>query len=181
MQHRASLRSLAVLAGVALAALPAGRVLAQTLSFNIDAPVQNGVPNQTLVFSGTLTNTSAANLYINSIAFTPDSSASNDFLMVTLDGALGPDTVIAPGATNTFAANVFDVTVDPSANVFPLGGSVAILGGFTPGSAGDLGLAATKTFTINNPSAVVPESGTLPLAATGALFAVGIVAKRRKR
>ena len=161
------------LAVICLALAPAA-AHAQGFTVFFTPPTQTVYPGLTTTFSGTITNNTADDLYINADTVDPlgPGFVTDDTPFYNTFG--GTPVLLASGQTYALT-DLFTVT-DLTAAAGTYQGQYAIYGGAAPDSTDQVGF---QTFTVNSP---VPEASTslsfaLLLAAGAAAWAV----QRRKR
>ncbi|MGI4788818.1 MAG: hypothetical protein ACRYFS_08205 [Janthinobacterium lividum] len=184
-------------AGLLLAFLAPSACSAQSpLGFTLDTPtITAGASptDQVITFSGTLTNTSAAALYLNGDQLTIDPPLSGDdteffntfVFPADSNGNALPQPTLGVGQSLDIA--LFDVTVPAGTGLGTYNGSFQIQGGATDSDC-DL-LAPAQTFSVTtSPNPVPPVSpmpvpeipGSLTLS-LGILLTAGLLAARRKK
>ena len=170
----------ALLAGVVMLCtlLLSQKASASSITFTLAQSSQTGTDGTTLQFFGTITNTDAATVFLNSDNFTLASG-----LFLSLDDlpffALPPS--LAPSGTtgdSTGSVEIFDVTIAANAPAGTYTGSFFQIFGGSSGGSSDL--LATEDFTITvAPAPPVPEPNTLVALAAG-LSAIASLAIRRR-
>jgi hypothetical protein len=161
---RLMLRSLA--AGLALLLISPARA---QLSLALDPPLLLSTPGSVLTFSGTLTNTGTGELFLSGDSFTLAGAGLSLDDTPFLEGA----PLSLPGG-QSFAGALFTVSIAQGTPNGSYGGSFTVLGGPAEGDQGEL---ATARFTAQ----VVPEPGTLALAAVGLLLPLTSAFTQRRR
>jgi hypothetical protein len=165
-----------IISMLALATAAAFAARAGVLDLSLDSATLSGAAGSVLQFSGTLTNTTDAVLWLN----------GDDFNLTTLDPSAFDD---SPFYTNTptgfLAANgntgdigLFNITIFGSFAPGKYNGSFTVIGGAGADSQDILG---TANFTAQVlPPSGVPESSTLPLLGAGfaLLLAVSLCRSR---
>lgn len=158
-------------AAASLALLTPG-VCRADLIFNFEPALEYGSPGSTVSFSAMLENTGSNTLYLNGDSFNlpgagltlDDSKFYNNF----------PATLTAG---QSWTAQIFDVTIDPTTTLADYPGSFAILGGADAVAQGQL---ANQNFIVRVETAPVPEASTL-LSLGGLLVVAGVCAARQRR
>lgn len=169
-------------------ALCSAPLWADGLTFTLDPSVETGQPisaGDTVLFSGTLTDTDTANtcdsenvdcLYLNFITFSfdqPDAPLTPDIaeFIANVPGSLSDDGI--PGYAD-YTGVIFGMTIAPNAALGVYTGTVTISGGYDDQNPPSLDTPlATTDFTV----IVSPEPRDFGLAALG--IAAIIFAKRR--
>ena len=153
-----------------LGASPARAALTASLS----PSVQNSASGQTLVFCGTLANTSTTDeLFLNDIQFALTGSAAASVVSGSNAFYANVPGILLPG--QSYTGEIFSVALGGSAPPADYGGTVTLQGGADIFSAGDL---ATAPFTLLSPavnivatgataSEVGPVPGTFTITRTG--------------
>jgi hypothetical protein len=158
---------------LALAALGFASSAHAQLSVTLTPSTLPGAQGSLIVFSGSLANTSLADLFINDVSFT-----IAPLLGVTLDsntffsnvpGILSP--AGDPSGFDLYSGPLFGLQISPTALLGGYSGTVNFLGGADQTSLGSIGSASFQ-LTVT-PAA--PEPSTL------AIFAMGALAIRRRR
>jgi hypothetical protein len=144
--------------------LLAGSVARADIIITLDAAAQTGSPGDTLIFSGTLFNSSSDTIFLNGAdlnlagnSFTPDFS---DPFIANVPVSLDP-------GQGTSDIELFEVVLnDPFTDPFTsYDGDYALSGGADPSAQGLL-TSADFTITAENRSSAVPEPSSLVLLAT---------------
>ncbi len=163
----------------------AGSNAAADIIITLDAAAQTGSPGDTLIFSGTLFNSSSDTIFLNGAdlnlagnSFTPDFS---DPFFANVPFSLDPGQ--ATSDIELFEVLFNDPFTDPFVSY---SGNYALSGGVDP-NAQDLLTSVDFTITAENGSSAVPEPSSLALlAAALAVFVVlrpehGVASVRRSR
>jgi hypothetical protein len=168
---------------VFLAALLAARVQASGLTFALDPTVEVAQPTTfavDAVFSGTLTDTDAANncfdnsadcLYLNFVSFSFDQPTGTSHLSGDVDDFYLNVPGILFDEFNVYTGPIFGIQIAPNTPIGVYTGTVSILGGYDDSSAS--GLLARASWTV----VVAPEPADFGLAFTG--LAAVLLLKRR--
>ena len=156
-------RKKTLLAGMAIlfALLLSRSAYADPITFTLSQPIQTGAAGTTLDFFGTITNTSATTVFLNS-----DNSNLSPVLLIddtpffALSASLGPN-------ASTGLVELFDVTIAANAAAGSYTGNLfQIMGGDQQNVSVDL--LATQQFTVNvTPASSTPEPSTIVLLAGG--------------
>lgn len=162
-------------AGLALAPAAAH---AQAFTLTFVPATKTVLPGFSTTFSGTITNTTATDLYINGDSIDPLatglSTDDTPFYNTFLSGS-----PVLLGAGQTYALTDLFTVTDTTAAIGTYQGQYTVYGGIDPTASDQSGF---QNFTVNAPLAPVPEASTslsfaLLLAAGAAVWA----AKRRKQ
>jgi len=149
MKKRALLLA-AVLVG--LWELEAGASLTATLS----QAVENSASGQTLVYCGTLVNTSlTSEIFLNNIEFSLSGSASGCMVSGTNAFYANVPGILAPG--QSYTGEVFSVALSGTAPAADYTGTITLEGGGDIFSTGDL---VTDSFTVLSPAVTLVATGT---------------------
>jgi hypothetical protein len=156
---------------LAIALTAAFTAHAGVITITLDSSTLSGASGSVLHFSGTLTNTTGALVYLNADNINsslPDPTAIDD-------SPFWNNAPVSLGANGTSGdIGLFDVTILASFGVGSYLGTFMLLGGAGVDSQDILGAADfTVNVTAPTPGGAAPEPETLPLlgAATGALLA----------
>ncbi len=157
---------------------------ASPLTFTLTPPAQAGAAGSTFHFSGVLSNTTSATVFLNG------DSATFNAPGLTLDDSpfLSAPTSLAPAGQpgSIYMGGFFDILIDQSAMPGTFYGSFSILGG-ADGSANDVQASQPFSVTVGSSSPVpppVPEASTtvsLGLLLMLGMGAMVISAKRKKQ
>jgi hypothetical protein len=145
---------------------------AATVAITLETPMLVAAPGQTVIFQGVLTNTSGADVFLNSCNVNPPANSVGDCgAGLFFDNA--PFTLGAGEVSGPYP--LFSVTVDPnySGPFGLLSGSFDVVGGIASDSEVTLG---SQVFQVD----VVPEPGTAALFGL-ALPAVFVLRRRAMR
>lgn len=164
-----------ILSAAGLAFAPAA-AHAQAFTLTFAPATQNALPGFSTTFSGTITNTTAAALYINGDSVDPLASglSVDDTPFYNTFGG----TPVLLGAGQTYALTDLFTVTDINAAIGTYQGQYSIFGGTTPAASDQTGF---QTFNVNVPLSPVPEASTslsfaVLLAGGAAMWAF----KRRK-
>jgi len=140
-----------LLCTVILAAMSAAAASADDISIALDDPTQTGSPGETLQFFGTITNTSAATVYLNSDSLTLDGVS-----LGLIDQFFNNMPIFLGAGDSSGDIELFDVTVsnplvDPSGTY---GGSYELIGGPDGEAQDDVGSASFSVTTVPEPSTI---------------------------
>lgn len=163
MKLRHKLSPLALLP-LALLAVPARAQLTLTLT----PASQAGPAPSTFHFTGTLSNPTASEVFLNSDSLTfngPASTLDDSPFLNNAPLSLGP----AGSGSDTYTGGFFDVTLNSSAAPGTYFGTFEVLGGPT---ASDQNIVASEDFSVTVTSAPVPEASS-PVG-LGLLLALGM-------
>lgn len=152
---------------------------ATILQVDLTIPTQTGSAGGTLVFTGTITNTSPTDtIYING---TGDNVAS----LFTIDFSpflIGGPSFLAPG-DSTATIKLFNILIDPSAASGPyIGNTVIFYGGADGGQYqlfDQLGSASFDITIPDRPVSGVPEPGAVVLVLGGAALLITLKMRRK--
>lgn len=163
---------LALILFIFLIGLVCAPAKADTLLIALDSPTLNGSPGDVLQFFGTLTNTTAADLYLNAdninlAGFDPSAIDDSPFFANT------PLFLVPGGSTGDI--RLFDITIPNPFATGNYGGTFQVLGG-VDGNAQDIIGSAYFTVQVQQ-SAAVPEPSSAVLLSSGALLLL-LVAKQ---
>jgi hypothetical protein len=162
--------ALSILATVLLAACTAR---AGVVTMVLDSPELYGMPGDVLAFSGTLTNTTDADVWLNAdnynlpTGFGPGTIDDSPFFDNTPSGYLA-----ANGTSGDIG--LFNITIPSPLADGDYGGTFTILGGADIESQ-DVLASVDFTVGVRQEANSVPEPGTLPLVGFGALLVWGRV------
>ena len=140
-----------LLCTVILAAMSAAAASADDISIALDDPTQTGSPGETLEFFGTITNTSAATLYLNSDSITLDGLS-----LGLIDQFFNNVPIFLGAGDSSGDVELFDVTVsnplvDPSGTY---DGSYELIGGLDGEAQDDVGSTNFSVTTVPEPSTI---------------------------
>jgi hypothetical protein len=159
--------------------LLAGSIAPADIVITLDAAAQTGSPGHTLIFSGTLFNSSPDTIFLNGAdlnlagnSFTPDFS---DPFLANVPVSLDPDQ--ATSDIELFEVLLNDPFIDP---FVPYSGNYALSGGADP-NAQDLLTSVDFTITAQNGASAVPEPSSLALLAAALAACVAIRIKPASR
>lgn len=175
----------AVLAALISAAAVSAEAQAPPVSFSLDsAEMSSTVPDE-VFFTGTLTNNTNADLYLNSIQFTFDTfgasylSGDDDPFYTYVTYPLS-----ATGNDATYTGVIFGVqlsSLTPTAGDPTYTGSVTLLGGSTETDLETLNSQNFRITALSEPAQAAPEPSSVAAFAFTGLFAAGLVLRARKR
>ena len=163
---------LLLVVAIAMASTPAS---ATSLFMSLDSPTLTGAPGDVLQFSGTLTNTTGADLYLNADSFTLagfDPSAIDDSPFFT-----NAPLFLSAGAS-TGDIGLFNITIPSVFATNSYVGSFEILGGAT---ANDQTIIGSVDFTVQVQPAGVPEPSASSLMLLGGALAFSLRKRLRSR
>ena len=140
-----------LLCTVILAAMSAAAASADDISIALDDPTQTGSPGETLQFFGTITNTSAATVYLNSDSLTLDGLS-----LGLIDQFFNNVPIFLGAGDSSGDVELFDVTVsnplvDPSGTY---DGSYELIGGLDGEAQDDVGSTNFSVTTVPEPSTI---------------------------
>ena len=156
-------RKKTLLAGMAMlfALFLSRSAYADPITFTLSQPIQTGAAGTTLDFFGTITNTSATTVFLNS----DNSNLTSPVLLIDDTPFFALSASLAPNAS-TGLVELFDVTIAANAAAGSYTGNVfQIMGGDQQNVSVDL--LATQQFAVNVTSASSPEPSTIVLLAGG--------------
>ena len=141
---------------------------ADTITIVLDSPSPGGLPEDVLAFSGTLTNTTSVDVYLN----------GDDYNLTSLPASAFDDspffnntpTGLIPALGTTGDIGLFNVTIPGTFSPGNYNGSFTILGGANPDSQDIVG---TVNFTVN---VLESASTSVPEPATGTFLVFGLAA-----
>lgn len=174
-------RLLIAATAVMLALLLPPVIRADGTTFTLAQPSQAGVAGETLDFQGTITNSGAADVFLNGDSF----STATAFLIVD-DSAFFTNTPasLAASGGSVGPVDLFSVQILASAIPGTYGSNFFNVLGGSDGSATDLLATQEFTITVTQPGggggggAQVPEPGTLVLFGTGMLSLAALARKK---
>jgi hypothetical protein len=140
-----------LLCTVILAAISVAAARADDITITLDDPTQIGSPGETLEFFGTITNTSAATLYLNSDSITLDGLS-----LGLIDQFFNNVPIFLGAGDSSGDVELFDVTVsnplvDPSGTY---DGSYELIGGLDGEAQDDVGSTNFSVTTVPEPSTI---------------------------
>ena len=169
---------LSLLAPALLLCFAAPRAAQAQLTLTLTSAAQTGPASGAFHFAGTLTNSTAAEVFLNgdSPTFNGPGTIDDSAFLNNAPVSLGP----AGGGSDTYTGSFFDIILPSSAAPGTYFGTCTVLGGPT---ANDLMTVGTEDFLVTvSPSPAVPEASTT--VSLGLLLALGlgglVVAARRK-
>ena len=169
---------LSLLAPALLLCFAAPRAAQAQLTLTLTSAAQTGPASGVFHFAGTLTNSTAAEVFLNgdSPTFNGPGTIDDSAFLNNAPVSLGP----AGGGSDTYTGSFFDITLPSSAAPSTYFGTFTVLGGPT---AGDQTTVATKDFLVMVPPPAVPEASTT--VSLGLLLVLGlggtVVSARRRK
>lgn len=139
--------------------------------FSLDSLIEVAFPGDTITFTGTLTNTTDSDLYLNADSF---SISSTDLFLDDTAFFLFVPLVLAPG--EFYSGTIFDVTISPHALPGDYYGSFTVYGGDDFFSFDEL---ATEDFQVTV-LRVIPEPSSKILTLTGVVVLLWVTARRAR-
>jgi hypothetical protein len=169
---------------VLLATLAAAPAAHAQLTLTLTPASQAGPAGSTFHFTGTLTNPTASEVFLNgdTPTFNGPGSIDDSPFLNNAPGSLMPMGSTDPNTgapTDSFTGSLFDVTLDPSAAPGTYFGTFEVQGGPT---VNDQGVVASEDFSVTVEPPAVPEaSTTVSLGLLLALGLGGVVVSARRR
>jgi len=170
---------LSLLAPALLLCFAAPRAAQAQLTLTLTSAAQTGPASGVFHFAGTLTNSTAAEVFLNgdSPTFNGPGTIDDSAFLNNAPVSLGP----AGGGSDTYTGSFFDIILPSSAAPGTYFGTFTVLGGPT---ASDQIAVATEDFLVTvPPSPAVPEASTI--VSLGLLLALGlgglVVSARRRK
>jgi len=133
---------------------------ADELSVNLDSSTLTGLPGDTLMFTGTLTNNTSDTLFINSDSFTFDIAGALDDSPFLLNAPISLD-----GGVTSSDFEMFDIDIPPGQGTGAYMGSFTVLGGVDGNAQDNLGTASFEVDVVPEPASYLLFGSALAMLA----------------